>query len=310
MNKNKNGLLIIVIMISILIGAGLAGVIAMNIQKKEAAPVDPYFDGAIYAINGKTSEGEDTSKGEKADRDGGSGTIIINPDRDDTDDTYADAEGDVLDGEGGNGEYHYFGPDSGYSGGNSSGGSGGNGNIITPPALPAISFPYTVSGTDIVVEQISSYNGYYIEDGQDQAVSNVAAIVVTNKGSDLEFLGIGIAQVGISLTFSGSQIPSGATVIILEQNKAAYNGAACYSCTATVNRIEKFSMEEGRIKIEQEVDGTFTVYNISEETLPSVRVQFKKYLPGEDIYVGGITYTVTIPDLEPDMGTNVSPESL
>lgn len=178
---------------------------------------------------------------------------------------------------------------------------------VSGQTLPEITFPYTVEGSDIVVEQISPYNGYFIEDGQDEDISNVAAIVLTNKGDDADFVGIGISQGDRSLAFSASQIPAGASVIVLEQNKASYAGDdPYYSCTANVTRTDDFNLNEDRIEIKEDDNGGFQVSNISDESIPQVKILFKNYIPDEDIYVGGITYTVTLSDLEPGMGTSVA----
>ncbi len=174
------------------------------------------------------------------------------------------------------------------------------------PPIPTISFPYAVSGTDLVVQQVSPYSGYYIEDASDQEVSNVAAIVLTNNGGDLDFAGIGISQGDRSLAFSASQIPAGATVIIQEQTKAAYAEDYYYSCTATVTESSGFDLKTGTLMIEKHNDGTFDVANVSEETIPEIKVYFKNYLPDEDVYVGGITYSVTLTDVEPQTAVTVT----
>ncbi len=175
------------------------------------------------------------------------------------------------------------------------------------PDIPTIAFPYTISEEGLVIEQISPYNGYYIEDASDKEVSGVAAIVVTNNGGDLEFAGIGISQGERSLAFSASQIPAGATVIIQEQTGASYSSSEpYYSATATTRRAEHFEMSEELVTVEDTGNNTLSVTNISGLVLSEVKVFFKNYLSEEDIYVGGITYSVTLKDVEPDTVTEVS----
>ena len=176
---------------------------------------------------------------------------------------------------------------------------------VPAPSIPTISFPYTIPGTSLVIRQISSYSGYFIEDASDREVSGIAAIVLTNNGGDLDFAGIGISQGERNLAFSGSQIPAGATVIIQEQTGAAFSNDPYYSATATVTPAVLDRAEE-YVKTEDNGDGTFFVINISEKTLPEVKVFFKNYLPEEDVYVGGITYSITLNDLEPDTAVEVT----
>ena len=181
------------------------------------------------------------------------------------------------------------------------------GGELVEVEIPTISFPYSISDTGLVVEQISPYSGYYLEDASDDEISNVAAIVLTNNGGDLDFVGIGIAQGDRSLAFSASQVPAGATVIIQEQSRAAYEDGNYYSCTATTTESDGFQASTDTIRVEDNGDNSFLVANIGEETVPEVRVFFKNYLPEEDVYVGGITYNVTVTDLEPGMATIVTP---
>ena len=176
------------------------------------------------------------------------------------------------------------------------------------PDIPTISFPYTISESDLVIEQISSYDGYFIEDASDSDVSGIAAIVLSNNGSDdLEFAGIGISQGTRSLGFSASQIPAGATVIVLEQNKASFSSDPYYSATATTTPAGKFEMSEELVTVKDNGDNSLIVTNISDKTLSDIKVFFKNYLADEDIYVGGITYTITLKeDLEAGASIGVS----
>ncbi len=178
--------------------------------------------------------------------------------------------------------------------------------LVTPAPLPTIFFPYAIPGTDLVVQQISPYSGYYLEDGSDRSVDNIAAIVVTNNGEALDFVGIGIAQGLTSLAFSGSQIPAHSTVIIQEQTGAMFPSGEYNTCTATMTASTGMQTSSDDIVITDNGNNTFTVANISEKTIPEVTVYFKNYLPDEDVYVGGITYHITLEDIEPDTGVEVN----
>ena len=190
---------------------------------------------------------------------------------------------------------------------NGNGNSGGtvSGGTTTHADIPTISFPYVIESANIVVEQISPYSGYFIEDGSDESVSNIAAIVVTNNGGDLDFVGIGISQDDRNLAFSASQIPAGATVIIQEQSRASYTNGNYYSCTATTTESEGFSNATDTITVSDNGNNSFDVTNIGEETISEVKVYFKSYLPEEDVYVGGITYSATLTDIEPQTAVTV-----
>lgn len=173
--------------------------------------------------------------------------------------------------------------------------------------IPTIAFPYAIEGTGIVVEQIGSYDGYFIEDGSDREVSGIAAIILKNNGGDLRFVGIGISQGERSLAFSGSMIPAGSTVVLQEQNGAAYSSSdPYYSATATTELTDSFGMSEDLVTVKDNTKDGLTVTNISGKTLPVVKIYYKNYLPEENAYVGGITYCITLNDIEPETSTDVS----
>ena len=176
----------------------------------------------------------------------------------------------------------------------------------TAPVIPEIAFPYAIPESDLIIEKVVSYDGYYIEDASDAEISGIAAVVVTNTGGDISFAGIGISQGSRSLGFSASQVPAGATIIIQEQTKAPYTFDPYYSATATITRVEHFEMSEDLVTLEDNGDHTLSVTNISGKNLSEVTILFKNYLPEEKVYVGGLTYTIKLKDVEPNTITSVS----
>ena len=310
--RRKDIVIVAIIMVIVLVGAGFAGIIASCNKNKEdiTTTVDPYYDGAIDVIRGRTKVPTNPPSDEQETQSESTEEVTVDPGPVDpaseSDEDTHGSESEEAPSQSGSPVT----PVDPSSGGSSASPSGSTKTTEATPAptlpIPAITFPYKDDATGILVEQLSNYNGYYIEDGQDEPVENVAAIVVTNRGkSDLSFLGIGISQNGNSLAFSGSQIPAGATVIILEQSKKPYDGNPCYTCTANITQKE-LELHEDQIKITPKNNDTFTVTNISGEKLSDVKVQFKNFLPGDDVYVGGITYNVTIPDFEPDTEVEVT----
>ncbi len=173
-----------------------------------------------------------------------------------------------------------------------------------PAPVATISFPYTIPNTDLVVEQVSSYSGYFIEDSSNDEVSDITAIVLRNNGKPLDFAGIGISQGERSLAFSASDIPAGAAVIIQEQSRAAFLDEPFYSCTATAENTDSFTLSQDKVSVTEESNGSLTVTNLTDKTIPSVVISYKSYIPEEEVYVGGLTYHITLDDLEPGLAFN------
>jgi hypothetical protein len=50
-----------------------------------------------------------------------------------------------------------------------------------------------------------------------------------------------------------------------------------------------------------------TVTNLTAEVMPCVRVFYKQHEGASDLYVGGITYSAVIPDLQPGETRQITP---
>lgn len=206
-----------------------------------------------------------------------------------TDDSTEDESGSSEDGTAGDGS-------SGSSSGSGSSGSGGE-----------VSFPLTVSGTSLSVRSISSYDGIYLEDGSDEEVSGVAAMVVENTGdTDLEYAYISINCDGETLEFEASDIPAGATVVIQEKNRASYQEGTYTDCSATVAETDSLDMAE-EVSVTETDDGSLLVTNLTDEEIACVRIFYKFYMEDEDAYVGGITYTAKLTGLGAGSSMTVTP---
>lgn len=171
-----------------------------------------------------------------------------------------------------------------------------------------ITFPYSVPGTGIVVQKISSYDGVYIEDGSDQEISNVAAMLMTNSsGNAIEYVSVSLKCDGELMEFEASDIPSGAAVLVQEKNKKSYSGGTYTECIGTAAQMDGFGMAEDQVKVTPNEDDTFTVTNLTEQTIPCVRLFYKLYMEDQGIYVGGITYNVKVTELEAGASQTISP---
>ena len=171
-----------------------------------------------------------------------------------------------------------------------------------------VEFPYDVPGTGITVQNISSYSGIYVEDGSDQEISNVSAMQMYNSGSNaVEYVSVSVKCNGEQLEFEASDIPAGASVMVQEKNKKAYQSGTYTECVGTAAKVDGFGMSEDKVQVTPNDDNTFTVTNLTEETIPCVRIFYKLYMEDKGIYVGGITYNVKVTELEAGTSQTVSP---
>lgn len=177
--------------------------------------------------------------------------------------------------------------------------SGENGSKDTGPENGVVTFPYAIPNTGLTIQTIAGYDGIFLEDGSDSPVSGIYSIVLKNTGStDVEFARITLSCDGTPITFELSDLPSGAVVVAQEINQTAYQDGVYRDCSADIAEIDGLEQSDGQISVRENGDGSLTVSNITDKRIPCVRVFYKFYMSDEDVYVGGITYTAKLTDLE------------
>ena len=175
-------------------------------------------------------------------------------------------------------------------------------------AVDLVKIPYTIPGTTLTIRKIDGYTGLFLEDGSDRDIENVTAIVLTNSGSkDVELAQIQLLRDGTPLTFTASCIPAGATVMVQEANATAYREGLYTAVSANVTDPAPLGFSSESVGLVENADGTLTITNLTDKTIPAVRVFYKFYMAEEKAYVGGITYTAKLTDLAPGASQTVSP---
>ena len=163
-----------------------------------------------------------------------------------------------------------------------------------------LEFPVSVPGTTLIAQRISSYDGPFLEDGSDREVVNIAALQVYN-GGDRDILRAHIVLFcgDTSLSFYGEYIPAGVTVVLLERSAGAYRSEGFLGCSGwqeTDNTAQSIHRE---VSVGDLAMGTVVVSNPTDKIFRNVHVYYKSFLSSPEVYVGGITYMVEIPQLLP-----------
>jgi cytoskeletal protein RodZ len=170
-------------------------------------------------------------------------------------------------------------------------------------------FPCKIEGTNLIVQKISGYSGEFLEDGSNENIKKVAAILLKNNGSKpVEYAEITIKNGKRTLKFQASDIPSGASVIVQEINKKKYKKNTKYSsCTGIAAEMDSFDKSKDSVKVTQTSDGAFQVTNLTKDEIPCVRLFYKLYDKEKKRYVGGITYTAKLTKLAAGDTIDVTP---
>ena len=156
-------------------------------------------------------------------------------------------------------------------------------------------------GEGITLMAVQSYSGKFIEDGSDELVSEVMSLIVQNNGEkDVQLADLKLVDLeGKEYQFRITTLMPGQTMIALESTRASYQEEVKIF-SAKVEHLAVFSekpqMAEDIFKIESQ-QNLIIVTNISDKKILAARVCYKNMM--DEVYLGGITYTVSIPELLP-----------
>lgn len=175
------------------------------------------------------------------------------------------------------------------------------GNVTVSTAQETEESSYTslaVLQEGIEVLSIGSYTGLYMEDGSDEVLGGILMMKVTNTGkTPIQYGEITMAVGEETAEFSLSTLMPGATMVLLERNRMAYDAAADYTAADISSKNvalfrEEMSLHADQLEI-QIMDGAINVTNISGSDISgNIAIYYKNAADG--VYYGGITYRITL----------------
>lgn len=180
-------------------------------------------------------------------------------------------------------------------------------DVVAAPA-EQITLPIPIGGTTLVAQRLAAYDGPFLEDGSEQEVVNIAALVVYNAG-DREVLQTGITlQWGtVTLCFYGENIPPGKAVLLLERNRRSCTQNEFTACTGWQVSARETREPAAYLEITDTAMGEVTVTNITCDPLQEVRLYYKSWLSPPGIYIGGISREVFVSVLQPGESATLYP---
>ena len=172
-----------------------------------------------------------------------------------------------------------------------------------------VSFPCTIEPFGLVIEKMAPYSGKYVEDGENATVKDVAMILVHNNGAfPVEFASLTVEFEGVTLLFDISALPAGGKAVVQEKMRRSMPAAAPIACKAQVVQAAEQGFATDQVEVTENEDGSLTVKNLTNVTIPSIRLFYKYYLEKEQIYVGGVAFSSEIKDgLRPGSSITIRP---
>ena len=178
-----------------------------------------------------------------------------------------------------------------------------------PTTKPALQTPYTIPDTGLVIEQIRAYDGIYVEDGSNAEIEGVAMIMLRNFGKyDVDMATITLTYGEFTREFFVTSLPKGATAVVQEKNRMPMASGNLTACTASVieNTGEAY-LTYHDVEITENGDNSITIKNLTQQDMPSVRIFYKYFMVEQQLYVGGITFTVNVTDLKAGQSVTIKP---
>lgn len=184
----------------------------------------------------------------------------------------------------------------------------------TEPAVtdPVSDYPDTPPQTvlppadsQLVCKQFASFNGAYVEDGSDEPVENVAAILVRNESDRyLDLANVIYELDGKRAVFRVTGLPAGKSAWVMESTRMQATADSTFVRTEgqvsfrddAVSSLEGLSIGSA--------GNMLKVTNERDKTLENVTLYYR-VLHTDGNYLGGITYMVSAGTLEPGQSAEV-----
>ena len=176
--------------------------------------------------------------------------------------------------------------------------AGNNGAEQKVFAFCDVFYPRSVMGTELLATATIRYDGPFWEDGSNEEVSGVAALVVENQGGLLVSSGAVILELGKDrMVFELSFLPPGGRVLVLEKDRKPYSHQTPITCYGWTQ--EEYPENPGLVSVESVGLSGLTLTNHTGCTVPGVEVQYKNYDQESGMFLGGISYCLMEKDLMP-----------
>lgn len=159
--------------------------------------------------------------------------------------------------------------------------------------------PASSAEGELICEEISRFTGAFVEDGKDQPVKDVAAILVANNTGKFLDLATVTYRVGDrTATFRVMGLPAGRKAWVMESNRLTLTDGdelVLDKCTESYHPAPVLTSDALSVARQGQA---LTLTNTSDRKLTNVAVYYKNTLE-DGTFLGGISYVTVFGDMEP-----------
>ncbi len=172
----------------------------------------------------------------------------------------------------------------------------------------ALTFPYTIPESGLVVESVLSYSGIYMEDGTGDTVSDITGLLLYNPTERMiRFGAFALEQNGRQLYFFVYCLPPESRCLILEKNRYAYTQQAITQCRQLNVRWDYQDMHSQEVHVVG-FGETLTVVNLSQKRQRHVTLWYKRYDREGAYFLGGVAFSAYAFRLKAQEQRTLTPE--
>lgn len=167
-------------------------------------------------------------------------------------------------------------------------------------------FPCPVEDTYLTALSLAGYEGPFWEDGTDEEVAGIAALVVeNNSGLFVERGAVILSADGQTFVFELEALPPGERVLVLEKDRKTYCPCEEIVCYGWVKNA--YPEHIPGVTVADNSLGVFCVINQSNALLERVTVTYKNYDTQSGMFIGGTSYRAEVERLQPGETRAISP---
>ena len=178
----------------------------------------------------------------------------------------------------------------------------------TSAQIGALTFPYTIPESGLVVEAVLSYSGTYMEDGTDDVASDITSLMLYNPTERMvRFGAFALEQNGKQLYFFVYCLPPNSKCLILEKNRHTYMQQPITQCRQLNVRWDYQDMHSQELHVVG-FGETLTVVNLSQKRQRHVTLWYKQYDREGAYFLGGVAFPVYAFRLKAQEQRSMTPE--
>lgn len=174
-----------------------------------------------------------------------------------------------------------------------------------PAVVGTIPLPCEVADTPFVIRRIARYTGPFYEDGQDEQVEDVLAIIVENTSNDFLLSGQIVLKINDTeeAVFNFNTMPANTRCLVIDKNKHKFSADDVftyysddennYCHTLTDDEVKEFNLID-KVTFTYE-NSKLTLNNATYNNFGTLYARYKNFQEG--VYLGGITYSVKFEDV-------------